>query len=320
MSRRPSTSTTTTTPTAMTPSQTSSIKNAFARSRIFQEAKIQRAKQRFEAKLKRKAERQMLGQDIPAPKTIESKRVKTEVFVEPGDEEIAGDDAMDEFSSFWVGNKTPKIMITTRPRPSKDLFKFIGDLMSMIPYCYYHPRKTRELKEMSNWAIQNEFTHLIVLSENKKICNRLTLGLLPNGPCAQFKVSSIVPRTEIDGHGNPTQHLPEIILNNFATRLGHRIGRFLGTLFPHSPEFEGRTAVTFHNQRDFIFVRHHRYAFKQTFSGADLQELGPRFTLKLKWLASGNPFDNRNHIEYEFLREKEPKTKQLGAEGKEFML
>ena len=78
--------------------------------------------------------------------------------------------------------------------------------------------------------------------------------------------------------------------------------------------------MTFHNQRDFIFVRHHRYIYKSvddtsaSASGdtkknktkttssskskdknkeikskirARLQELGPRFTLKLKWLMEG---------------------------------
>jgi ribosome production factor 1 len=42
---------------------------------------------------------------------------------------------------------------------------------------------------------------------------------------------------------------------------------------------EGRQVVTFHNQRDFIFVRHHRYVYKQEEGGkvrARLQELGPR--------------------------------------------
>ena len=33
--------------------------------------------------------------------------------------------------------------------------------------------------------------------------------------------------------GRPTSHIPEILLNNFNTRLGHRLGRLLGSLFPH---------------------------------------------------------------------------------------
>jgi rRNA maturation protein Rpf1 len=102
----------------------------------------------------------------------------------------------------------------------------------------------------------------------------------------------------------------------FGTRLGHRVGRFLGSIFPHNAQFQGRQVVTFHNQRDYIFVRHHRYIFEEgkqlpqqqqpkidstttqdekegtqanpkkqkNPTRARLQELGPRFTLKLKWI------------------------------------
>jgi ribosome production factor 1 len=85
------------------------------------------------------------------------------------------------------------------------------------------------------------------------------VSLLPTGPTAHFRLSSFVPTTKIKGHANLTGHVPEIILNQFTTRLGHRVGRFLGSMFPHKPEFVGRRVITFHNQRDFIFVRQHRY-------------------------------------------------------------
>lgn len=61
------------------------------------------------------------------------------------------------------------------------------------------------------------------------------------------------------GHGKPTSHKPEVMLNNFSTRLGHTVGRMFASLFPHHPQFKGRQVVTFHNQRDFIFFRYHRY-------------------------------------------------------------
>lgn len=32
---------------------------------------------------------------------------------------------------------------------------------------------------------------------------------------------------------------------------------------PQDPTFRGRRVVTFHNQRDFIFFRHHRYIFEE---------------------------------------------------------
>lgn len=97
---------------------------------------------------------------------------------------------------------------------------------------------------------------------------------------------------EIFHHGNPTDHHPELILNNFDTRLGRRVGRFFAALVPQQPEFKGRRTITFHNQRDFIFFRHHRYIFDEEFKGVKLQEIGPRFTLKLEKLQHGT-FDNQ---------------------------
>lgn len=57
---------------------------------------------------------------------------------------------------------------------------------------------------------------------------------------------------------DPTEHYPEVILNNFTTRLGHSIGRMFAALFPQNPQFLGRQVATFHNQRDFVFFRFHR--------------------------------------------------------------
>ena len=56
-----------------------------------------------------------------------------------------------------------------------------------------------------------------------------------------------------------TEHRPEVVLNNFTTMLGHRVGRMLASLFHFDPEFKGRRVMTLHNQRDYIFFRHHRY-------------------------------------------------------------
>lgn len=108
----------------------------------------------------------------------------------------------------------------------------------------------------------------------------ITLIHLPNGPTAYFKLSSI--------RSWPSAHYPELVLNGFVTRLGHAVGRMFQTLFPPLPEFEGRQVVTLHNQRDFLFFRRHRYVFKST-EKTGLQEIGPRFTLKLRWLKKGVP-------------------------------
>ena len=108
------------------------------------------------------------------------------------------------------------------------------------------------------------------------------------------------------GHGNPTSHTPELILNNFRTPLGLLTAHLFRSLFPPQPELQGRQVITLHNQRDYIFVRRHRYIFRdkreteKSVVGPDgkvvkgvediragLQELGPRFTLKLRRIDKG---------------------------------
>lgn len=73
------------------------------------------------------------------------------------------------------------------------------------------------------------------------------------------RLSNLRLGRDIKGHGRATSHKPELVLNNFGTRLGHRIGRMFASLFSQDPNFKGRRVVTFHNQRDFVFVRHHRW-------------------------------------------------------------
>jgi ribosome production factor 1 len=234
------------------------------------------------------------------------------------------------------------VLITTRPRPSQNLFHFIADLQKLIPALHFYPRKSYSLKEICTFAANREFTHLVVLSEKTKVCNGMTIshlrlhdGVGTAGPTAFFKVSNVVTSKNIPNHGASTSHIPELNLHGFGTRLGHRVGRLLGSLFPHDANFRGRQVVTFHNQRDYLFVRHHRYVFREDAEkmkakvppketaanpgGADLppvktklQELGPRFTLKLRWLQEGT-FDTQ-HGEYEWIH----KRKEMDTTRRKF--
>ena len=69
--------------------------------------------------------------------------------------------------------------------------------------------------------------------EKNGIPHSLILSHLPDGPTANFRVSSVKLRDQIVRHGAaPGDSNPELILNNFDTMLGHRIGRMLASLFP----------------------------------------------------------------------------------------
>ena len=268
---------------------------------------------------------------IKVQKTLDNTREKEPTFVERGDAEIDADERDDEFSVHdtlvrGIEAQRPKIMISTRPRPSRELFRFIGDLLSLMPNAFFYPRRHFSVAQICGFASNKDFTHVIIISEKAKVANGMLVAHLPVGPTAFFKLSNVEVSASVDHAGRKTDHEPEVLLNNFSTRLGRRVGRFLGSLFFPQPEFQGRQAVTFHNQRDYIFVRHHRYIFEEKDDKlalkeqekkiskkptkkviARLQELGPRFTLKMRWLQDG-VFDTQ-HGEYEwFHRRKEMDT------------
>lgn len=282
----------------------SHIKNKIKRQEVMAKYRKEKKELKKANRATRQREREELGERAPPklePRTIDNTREPeiTMVAADGDDDEVIGDEADDEFASIFANDETPKLMITTRPFPSGELYHFIKDLMELIPNAFYYKRGTFDLKDIVQFATNKHFTHLVVLSEKSKVCNGMLISrLVGGGPTAFFKVSNVKLTEDIKGRGRKTQHQPELILNNFSTRLGHRVGRFLGSLFQHDPEFQGRQVVTFHNQRDFIFVRHHRYVFEHA-TKARLQEMGPRFTLKLRWLQQGT-FDTK-FGEYEWI-------------------
>ncbi|KAK8850593.1 hypothetical protein IAR55_004512 [Kwoniella newhampshirensis] len=185
----------------------------------------------------------------------------------------------------------PKILITTSPSPCKYTYQFVDDLKNVFPGGEFFKRpKGRgfEIGRVARWAGKRGYGALIVVNEDHKSPNAITLINLPAGPTAFFRLSSVIPSANLFGHARPTPHSPELILNNFTTLLGNSVGRLFGSLFPPQPQFRGRQVVTLHNQRDFLFFRRHRYMFSSAIS-AKLQEIGPRFTLKLRWLRKGLP-------------------------------
>jgi len=178
-----------------------------------------------------------------------------------------------------------------------EVYPFVQELLGIFPNSVYYSRRGYPVKAICDSAIRNEYTDVMFLHEDGGVLNSVMLVHLPHGPTATFKLSNVIMPKEIPNHAKASNHRPEVILNHFDTRLGHRIGRMLGALFDQEPNFNGRRVVTFHNQRDFVFFRHHRYIFADA-KTAKLQECGPRFTLKLQSLQIGLP--DSKHAEFEF--------------------
>jgi ribosome production factor 1 len=205
---------------------------------------------------------------------------------------------------------TPKVLLTTSINST--LHDEAQLLSTLFPNTVYIPRSSHRyghkfsIREISKFATNREYTAVIVLKEDSKKPTGLSIVHLPYGPTCHFSIANWVEGKKLPGHGNPTNHYPELILNNFRTPLGLLTARLFLTLFPPQPELQGRQVVTLHNQRDYIFVRRHRYVFREKRATeksvvdtdgkeikgvedirAGLQELGPRFTLKLRRVDKG---------------------------------
>ncbi|XP_005106741.1 ribosome production factor 1 [Aplysia californica] len=270
------------------------IKNKQRRGEVYKQYKKEKRKLKMEEKKKRKQEEKELGSEAPPkkkPKTIENMRVPDETMVDPANKETQIDLQMDEMASYFNQETTPKILITTSDRPTTRTNSFCKELKKVIPNSFVKYRRGLDLKKIIPQASEKEFTDLIVVNEDRGEPNGLVLCHLPEGPTAEFKLLNMKLTKEIKKVGEMTDHTPEVNIHNFNTRLGVTIGRMLTCLFPRGPNYHGRRVVTFHNQRDYIFFRQHRYQFRNA-ERVNLQELGPRFILKLRSLQKGT-FDSK---------------------------
>lgn len=272
----------------------SRIKNKIRRREVYEKYLLEKKKKKQEDRAQKKKLAEELGDDAPPkqiPRTIENTREVDETMVPEDDDEVMQDEALDEFASYFNKEREPKLIITTSDNYHEKTIKFCKELSATIPHCEYKTRNKMSIKKMCVAASEKGYTDLLIVNEDRKKPNGLLVIHLPNGPTANFKLSSVRYLKEIKNRVAASEHRPEVILNNFNTRLGHSIGRMLASLYHYDPQFTGRRVITFHNQRDFIFFRHHRYQFKDGKRVA-LRECGPRFTLKLRWLQRGT-FDSK---------------------------
>jgi ribosome production factor 1 len=286
--------------TEITLDNLSNIKNKIRRGQEFSRLKRQKKKDKRARQDDRKAAASALGPGAPAklvPKTIESMREFDETTVVEAatdeiDEEVEWDITSDEFEAYFGKTYEPKVMITSGDNPHSKTIAFMQELSRILPNSEPLWRKKSSVKKMVRQAIEQGFTDIVVINEDNRLPNGLLVTHLPDGPTAHFKLSNVKITKEIRKDWREiTSHRPEVILNNFTTRLGHTVGRMLAALFHYDPQFNGKRVATFHNQRDYIFFRHHRYDFKSS-SKVKLRELGPRFTLRLRSIQKGT-FDSK---------------------------
>ncbi|VDK32008.1 unnamed protein product [Taenia asiatica] len=307
----------------------------------------ERAK-RAKEKRQRRKEQKKSGKIAGIPHTLETLRNPDETILPKDDIDLIREEENDELSGIYSGAVEPKLLLTHSDRVTPHTIGFCKELSRVIPNTTFIPRWHLPLKKLIPKAIEHGYTALLVVNEDMKKLNTLIVSHLPDGPTGTFHVTNVVPRRKLRGlknRGIEEGVIPHLILNRFMTALGRRVERILGALFPlpsRGPPLPHCRTVVFHNQRDFIFFRHYRYIHRKN-SGASedkkkimdegegsekeeagpsmepsdrvvVNEVGPRFTLKLKSIQLGT-FDSQ-FGDYEWVK----KGAVIGKSRRTFVL
>ncbi|KAH6622152.1 anticodon-binding protein [Boeremia exigua] len=235
-----------------------------------------------------------------------------------------------KFPQLFDPQPEPKILVTTSINST--LHTEADTLTSFFPNSTYIRRTAHahahkySIREIAQFAAAREYTAVVVLMQahHEKKPDGLDIVHLPNGPHFHFSVTNWVEGKKLPRHANDTGHYPELILNNFKTPLGILTAHLFKGLFPEAPELAGRQVLTLHNQRDYIFVRRHRYVFRdkresekpilgndgKPLKGVEdvkvgMQEIGPRMTLKLRRVDRGIQFKSGQEWQWKGRMEKQ---------------
>jgi U3 small nucleolar ribonucleoprotein protein IMP4 len=195
-----------------------------------------------------------------------------------------------------AGLLEPKVCVTTSRDPSSRLKQFAKEMKLLIPNSVRINRGNNRVDEMMDGCRQSEFTDVIVVQETRGEPDGLVICHLPLGPTAFFSLSSSVLRHDLEEANPMSEAYPHLILNNFNTDLGKRVGNILKCLFP-VPRPDSKRVITFSNDSDYISFRHHMYS-KPTHDSVALHEVGPRFEMRLYQIRLGTLEQKEAENEY----------------------
>ena len=185
-----------------------------------------------------------------------------------------------------AGLMEPRICVTSSRDPSSRLKQFVKELKVLIPNSTRINRGNNRVDQLVESCRQSEFTDIVVVQETRGQPDGLVVCHLPLGPTAFFSLSHAVLRHDLDPPAAPmSEAYPHILLHNFQTELGKRVGNILKCLFP-VPRPDTKRVVTFANDQDFISFRHYMYS-KPTHDTVTLHEVGPRFEMRLYQIRLG---------------------------------
>lgn len=222
------------------------------------------------------------GKSIPTELRLEEESLRNELGWDDERTDQPGESIDDEYA--YAGSRDPKLCVTTSRDPSSRLKAFAKEVKLLFPNSQRVNRGNHKIPELVEVCRGNDFTDLVVVQETRGEPDGLIISHLPFGPTAYFTLRNVVQRHDIENCGTMSEVFPQIILDNFESKLGRRLGNVLKCLFP-VPKPDSKRVVTFSNTDDHISFRHHM--FDKQGKEVTLHEVGPRFEMQLYKLSLG---------------------------------
>eukprot|EP00339_Tiarina_fusa_P002789 CAMPEP_0117040172 /NCGR_PEP_ID=MMETSP0472-20121206/28134_1 /TAXON_ID=693140 ORGANISM="Tiarina fusus, Strain LIS" /NCGR_SAMPLE_ID=MMETSP0472 /ASSEMBLY_ACC=CAM_ASM_000603 /LENGTH=285 /DNA_ID=CAMNT_0004750839 /DNA_START=16 /DNA_END=869 /DNA_ORIENTATION=+ len=249
-------------------------------------------KQEYERKQKlRKALAE--GKEIPTELQGDLDYLSKQIQLEDENTQKVHDMVDDEYAN--AGVEDPTVFITTSRNPSARLAQFAKEMRLVIPNAQRMNRGGHTISEIINTCKAKGVTDIIVAHETRGQPDGLIVCHLPFGPTAFFGLSNCVLRHDIEGVAPLSLAYPHLIFNNFSSKLGERTTNILKYLFP-VPKDESKRVITFSNDNDFVSFRHHM--FEKDGRKVELEEVGPRFEMKLYQIRLGTLDQEEADVEW----------------------
>jgi U3 small nucleolar ribonucleoprotein protein IMP4 len=191
----------------------------------------------------------------------------------------------DEYAT--AGLMNPNVCVTTSREPSSRLKQFVKEIKLLLPNSTRINRGNTRVDQLVDSCKHSDYTDIVIVQETRGEPDGLVICHLPLGPTAFFTIQNAVLRHDLVPSAAPmSEAYPHLILHNFTTDIGKRVGNILKCLFPVPNKADSKRVITFVNESDFISFRHYMYS-KPSHDNIQLHEVGPRFEMKLYQIRRG---------------------------------
>lgn len=238
------------------------------------------------------------GRPVPTELKGEANKLKAEIDLE--DERTANLRTHQDDEYARAAEQDPRVLITTSRDPSTRLAQFAKEMKLIFPNSTRVNRGGQVISELVASARSGGYTDIVMMHEHRGEPDGMIVCHLPFGPTAYFGLVNTVLRHDIKQTtplGKVKEVAPHLILENFTTPLGARVGTILKHLFP-MPKEDSKRIITFANTKDYISFRHHMYVKPRGDKSVELTESGPRFELRLYQLKLGTVESETAEVEW----------------------